>query len=84
MSELIAAAQTIRGTLRTPTLPVRVAEILQELIITGRIPPGERIVEEDLAKELGISRTSLREAMIGLESEGLLTRKEGRSRVIYQ
>ena len=84
MSDLIAAAQTIRETLRTPTLPVRVAEILQELIITGRIPPGERIVEEDLAKELGISRTSLREAMIGLESEGLLTRKEGRSRVIYQ
>ncbi len=84
MSDLIAAAQTIRATLRTPTLPVRVAEILQELIITGRIPPGERIVEEDLAKELGISRTSLREAMIGLESDGLLTRKEGRSRVIYQ
>ena len=84
MSDLIAAAQTIRATLRTPTLPVRVAEILQELIITGRIPPGERIVEEELAKELGISRTSLREAMIGLESEGLLTRDGGRSRVIYQ
>ena len=56
MSDLIAAAQTIRATLRTPTLPVRVAEILQELIITGRIPPGARIVEEELAKELGISR----------------------------
>ena len=84
MSDLMAAARTIRETLRTPTLPARVGEMLQELIITGRIPPGERIVEEELAKELGISRTSLREAMIGLESEGLLTRDEGRSRVIYR
>jgi DNA-binding GntR family transcriptional regulator len=40
--------------------------------LTGRLNPGERLTEEHLAKELGISRTPIREALHKLESEGLI------------
>lgn len=40
--------------------------------------PEERINESDLSKQLGISRTPLREALNRLVAEGLLTAQEGR------
>jgi DNA-binding GntR family transcriptional regulator len=38
----------------------------------GRLPPGQRLKEEKLARELGMSRTPVREALLMLESEGLV------------
>ena len=52
-------------------------EILARLI-SGRLPPGERINESRLSAELGISRTPLREAMIGLQQRGFLAGVMGR------
>lgn len=52
-------------------------EILSRLV-SGRIPPGERINESRLSSELGISRTPLREAMIGLQQRGFLVGAMGR------
>ncbi len=50
----------------------RAYEYLKSSILSGRINPGERLTEEHLAKELGISRTPIREALHKLESEGLI------------
>src|SRR5574337_284784 len=47
-------------------------EYLKTSILSGRFNPGERLAEEHLAKELGISRTPIREALHKLESEGLI------------
>jgi DNA-binding GntR family transcriptional regulator len=47
-------------------------EIIREAIIDGRLPPGRRLKEEELARELGMSRTPVREALLTLESEGLV------------
>ena len=47
-------------------------EVIREAIIDGRLPPGQRLKEEELARELGISRTPVREALLMLESEGLV------------
>ena len=47
-------------------------EVIREAIIDGRLPPGQRLKEEELARELGISRTPVREALLLLESEGLV------------
>jgi DNA-binding GntR family transcriptional regulator len=41
-------------------------------IITNRLPPGAQRLEEELAAELGMSRTPVREALIRLEREGFL------------
>lgn len=47
-------------------------EAIREAIISGKLKPGERILESQIAAELGISRAPVREAIRQLESEGLL------------
>lgn len=49
-----------------------VFESLREAIIKGRLRPGERLMEIQLAEELGVSRTPVREAIRKLELEGLV------------
>jgi DNA-binding GntR family transcriptional regulator len=48
------------------------ASIIRTAIIRGELLPGERLKESDIAKQLGISRTPVREAMLVLAAEGLL------------
>lgn len=62
----------------------RAYEHLKASILSGRYNPGERLTEEKLAKELGISRTPIREALYKLESEGLITPLETRGFVTAQ
>ncbi|HHY40443.1 MAG TPA: GntR family transcriptional regulator [Syntrophaceticus sp.] len=49
-----------------------VFETLREAIITGVLRPGERLMESQLAEELGVSRTPVREAIRKLELEGFV------------
>ena len=49
-----------------------VYERLRTLIIRGRLAPGARLVENDIAARLGVSRTPAREAIIRLYREGFL------------
>jgi GntR family transcriptional repressor for pyruvate dehydrogenase complex len=51
---------------------------LQDLIAEGRLKPGERLpAERELAEQLGVSRTSVREALRGLETRGLVEIRVG-------
>jgi DNA-binding GntR family transcriptional regulator len=45
---------------------------LRALILTGAYGPDERLVEEQLAERLGVSRTPVRQALTMLEAEGLV------------
>jgi DNA-binding GntR family transcriptional regulator len=45
---------------------------LREAIIQGQLKPGERLMELQLAEELGVSRTPVREAIRKLELEGFV------------
>ena len=49
-----------------------VFETLREAIIKGLLRPGERLMEIQIAEELGVSRTPVREAIRKLELEGFL------------
>lgn len=51
----------------------RITELLRDYIVDGRIRPGTRLVERQVAEQLGISRVPVREALIQLEKEGLIT-----------
>ncbi|HNT86882.1 MAG TPA: GntR family transcriptional regulator [Candidatus Hydrogenedentes bacterium] len=52
---------------------------LQERIETGELPVGARILPEiELAKQMGVSRSTARKALQGLEMEGYLSRTAGR------
>lgn len=50
-----------------------VYEELKMQILTGKIVPGTRMMEVDLAEDMGVSRTPIREAIRKLEKEGLVT-----------
>lgn len=53
-------------------LRIRVARVLREAILDGVLEPGEAIVEQAIAAELGISRAPVREAIHALAQEGLI------------
>ena len=52
--------------------PAQVYERLRSVIIRGRLAPGIRVVENDVARRLGVSRTPVREAIQRLFQEGFL------------
>lgn len=51
---------------------VAATDVIRDAIIDGRLAPGERLKEVELATELGISRTPVREALLVLQTEGLV------------
>jgi DNA-binding GntR family transcriptional regulator len=55
-----------------------VADWIRERIRLGRLVPGQRLVEADIVRESGASRSKVREALRRLESEGLVTIEEFR------
>src|SRR5262245_50689832 len=60
----------------------RVYARLKRAILTARIRPGTRVGERELAAELRVSRTPVREAIARLVAEGLIQRRAGRGYVL--
>ena len=58
------------------TLTDRVFAELRAGILSGRFQPGERLVEEKLSPEFGVSRVPMREAIKRLQAEGLASPAE--------
>lgn len=54
------------------SLPEQVADRLVEAIAWGRLRPGERLPEAEVAQQLGVSRIPLREAIRTLEAQGIV------------
>ena len=61
-----------RMQLTRTTLKDQVTEILRDRILTGELAPGVRLVERDIADALGVSRVPVRDALLFLESQGLV------------
>ncbi|KKB07088.1 GntR family transcriptional regulator [Devosia geojensis] len=57
----------------TTTLRDHVHKALRMAIVSGRFPPQSRLNERQLAEDLGVSTTPLKEALRQLESEGLVS-----------
>ena len=55
------------------TVQQRAAEKLRAALFAGIFQPGDRLIEADLCSRLGVSRSSLREALRTLEAEHLVT-----------
>lgn len=55
------------------TLRTRVEEFLRAAIMDGRYKGGDRLREQELCEQLGISRPTLREALRTLEAERLIS-----------
>jgi DNA-binding GntR family transcriptional regulator len=61
-----------------------VYESLRDAISDGRIAGGERVREEEVARNLGVSRTPVREALQRLQQRGILILGPGRGLVVAQ
>lgn len=63
---------------RQPPTYVRVTALLRDAIANGLIPPGAILLEGHVAEILSVTRTPVRQALRGLEPEGVVTRFDGR------
>jgi DNA-binding GntR family transcriptional regulator len=59
-------------------LRMHIIDSMRSAIEQGVLKPGDRLVEKDLCKQLGVSRTSLREALRELEGEGVVAQNGAR------
>ncbi len=57
---------------RTASRAEEAYDLVRRRILDNAYPPGHQVLESDLADELGISRTPMREAMLQLAAEGLV------------
>jgi GntR family transcriptional regulator len=60
------------------SLPVQTSQYIREMIESGQYTPGQQLPSEaDLARQLGISRPTLREALHSLEQDGVIICRHG-------
>jgi DNA-binding GntR family transcriptional regulator len=64
---------------RAAAVPDRLVELFRDLILKGEWKPGAPIVETAVARALGVSQPTVREALKHLEAEGLILRRQYRS-----
>ncbi len=64
------------------TIPSKVCRILREAILRGDFKPGQRLIQDELANSIGVSRMPVREAIKRLEAEGLVTVEPHRGAIV--
>jgi DNA-binding GntR family transcriptional regulator len=57
---------------RQPAVTERVLDEVRRVILSGALPPGARVTQEQLADQLAVSRAPVRQALLILEREGLV------------
>jgi DNA-binding GntR family transcriptional regulator len=65
-----------------PNLVAQVREAILGEIATGRLVPGERIIQEQIAQALGVSRQPVQQALALLRNEGALRDAPGRGLIV--
>lgn len=55
---------------------------LRSAILTGALPPGTRLLQVDLAAQMGVSRMPIRQALLALEREGLVRTDRWRGTIV--
>jgi putative spermidine/putrescine transport system substrate-binding protein len=81
----------VRGNDRSASLPTRirtahatVTDLIRDEILSGRIAPGDRLLQNDLAARFSLSTTPVREALRQLVTEGLLDADPHRGTTVHQ
>jgi DNA-binding GntR family transcriptional regulator len=64
--------QNTARSVERPNISDELANVIREMVVDGALPAGSRINEVHLARELGVSRTPVREAIAGLVREDTL------------
>jgi len=64
--------------LSVPTTAQAAAQAIRDAVLTGKLKPGDRLVEQKVAESLGIGQPSLREALKELEYQGFVRKSHKR------
>jgi DNA-binding GntR family transcriptional regulator len=80
-SRVDPAARTF-GPVEHPSLSDSVLHHLRRAVINGTLPPGERLLEADLADQFHVSRATIRQALVQLGFEGLAEVRPRRGAVV--
>ena len=65
-----------------PKLAERVHKAILTEISEGKLPPGTRIIQEQIAEELGVSRQPVQQALLLLRKQGILQAAPGRGLLV--
>ena len=65
-----------------PNLVAQVRDAILAEITAGRLAPGDRIIQEQIAKSLNVSRQPVQQALLLLRSEGVLKEAPGRGLIV--
>ena len=64
---------TVMPSVTVPSRTEAVLDAVKHAILTGRLTPGQPLIENELAAQLGVSKTPVREALKTLAGAGLVT-----------
>jgi DNA-binding GntR family transcriptional regulator len=79
---MIAATMSDAVAVEYRTMQAIVTDRVRAAILGGQLGPGERVPQDELAQQLGVSRMPVREALRILESEGLVELRPHRGAVV--
>jgi DNA-binding GntR family transcriptional regulator len=77
-------AEPIFGQIETVSLTERVISALKDAFFTGKLKPGDPIVERQLAREMNVGTPVVREALISLKHEGFVRRVNNKGSYVTQ
>lgn len=72
------------GTLAVSSVSDQVYRRLRDAIVSGELSPGSTLRQESLARQLGVSRTPLREALMRLAAEGMVRLEANRGATVAE
>lgn len=81
-SERLTGPKAVITPVQRQTIASQALEVLRTEILRGHIPDGEALRQDALARQLGVSRIPIREALRQLEAEGLVTFTPHRGAVV--
>ncbi len=65
-----------------PSLVQRACEAIVSEIVAGRLPAGMRLIQDDLARALGVSRQPVQQALLLLRNQGIVREASGRGLIV--
>lgn len=68
------AKGTVTGLVKPIRLTDQVSDVIKQLILSGELSPGDRVVEQKIARQLGVGQNAVREALIELTHMGYVRR----------
>ncbi len=66
--------RTVPGLVKPIRLTDQVSDVIKQLILSGDLKPGDRVVEQKVARQLGVGQNAVREALIELTHMGYVRR----------